>query len=146
MNVRWRGFRGHIEPGVWPGVVIAIAYLGLGLDMLLQPDRFSSTPAYGTLTQVLNIRIWGGCYLLAALLLTVFVSLITNRQYGVIAHTASGAVTLVWWLAFVVRWATDPHTTVVNVISWGVFLAVIIRSMTLIPMAVEPRPTVEDPS
>lgn len=139
MNLRLRSFRGHIEPGVWPGVVIAIAYLGLGFDMLLEPERFSTTPAYGNLTQVLDIRIWGGFYLLAALLLAVFASLVTNRQYGVIAHVASGAITLVWWFAFIIRWRTDPNTTAVNVVTWGVFLIVIIRSMTLIPMAVEVR-------
>lgn len=141
-HLRRRSFRGHIEPGVWPGVVIAIAYLALGFDMLLQPDRFSSTPAYGTLTQVLDIRIWGACYLIAAVLLAGFVSLVTNRQYGVLAHAVSGAVTLVWWFAFVIRWLSDPHTTAVNVVSWGVFLVVIIRSMTLIPMAIR-QPTLD---
>jgi hypothetical protein len=140
MNVRFRGFRGHIEPGVWPGVVIAIAYLGLGLDMLLQPDRFSKTPAYGTLTAVLDIRIWGACYLAAAVLLAIFASLVTNRQYGVLAHIASGTITLVWLLVFIIRWKSDPNTTAVNVVSWSVFLTIIIRSLTLVPMAVEARP------
>jgi hypothetical protein len=140
MNIRRRSFRGHIEPGVWPGVVIAVAFLGLGLDMLLEPKRFSTTPAYGTLTQVFDIRIWGACYLIAAVLLGGYVSLITNRQYGVIAHAISGTITLVWLLAFIIRWRTDPNTTAVNVVSWSVFLIVIIRSLTLIPMAIEARP------
>jgi len=139
MTVRFRGFRGHIEPGVWPGVVIAVAFLGLGLDMLLEPRRFSTTPAYGTLIAVLDIRIWGACYLTAAILLVIFVSLVTNRQYGVIAHVASGTITLVWLVVFVIRWRSDPNTTAVNVVSWSVFLIIIIRSMTLIPMAVEDR-------
>jgi hypothetical protein len=140
MTIRFRGFRGHVEPGVWPGAVIAVAYFGFGLDMLLQPDRFSKTPAYGTLTAVLDIRIWGACYLTAAVLLTVFVSLVTNRQYGVIAHIVSGTITLMWLLVFIIRWQTDPNTTAVNVVSWSVFLIVIVRSLTLVPMAVEIRP------
>jgi hypothetical protein len=140
MNIRRRSFRGHIEPGVWPGVVIAVAFLGLGLDMLLEPERFSSTPSYGTLIRVLDIRIWGVCYLTSAVLLSGYVSLITNRQYGVIAHTVSGTIALVWLLAFIIRWRSDPNTTAVNVVSWSVFLIVIIRSLTLIPMAIETRP------
>jgi hypothetical protein len=142
MTVRFRGFRGHIEPGVWPGVVIAIAYLGFGLDMLLQPRRFYTTPAYGTLAQVFDIRLWGACYLFAAILLGAYVSLVTSRLFGTIAHTITGTITLVWWFAFLIRWLSDPNTTAVNVVSWGVFLLVIIRSMTLIPMAVGATPGV----
>jgi hypothetical protein len=146
MKLRRRSFIGHIEPGVWPGVVIALAFLGLGLDMLLEPRRFSTTPAYGTLIAVLNIRIWGACYLTAATLLIIFVSFVTNRQYGVIAHVASGTIALVWLVVFVIRWRSDPNTTAVNVVSWSVFLMVIIRSMTLIPMAVENHPPIQGAS
>jgi hypothetical protein len=135
MNLRHRSFRGHIEPGVWPSVVIAFAYLGFALAMLLQPRRFYSTPAYGTLTQVFDIRIWGVCYLVAAVVLGLYSSLITSRSFGIAAHTVSLVVTVVWWLAFVIRWLSDSSTTAVNVISWLVFLLVIARSATLIPQA-----------
>ena len=142
-----RSFRGHIEPGVWPGVVIAIAYLGFGFGMLFQPDRFSSTPAYGNLIEVFDIRIWAGCYLVAAVLLAFYISLHTSRLFGIIAHIVALIVTSVWWLAFLIRWLTDDKTTVVNVVSWLVFLLVIARSASLIPVAVRPlQPWVPDES
>lgn len=147
MSLRLRSFRGHIEPGVWPGVVISIAYLGFGFGMLFQPRRFSSTPAYGNLVEVFDIRIWGGCHLLAAVLLAVYISLHTSRHFGIVAHIVALVVTGVWWLAFVIRWLTDENTTVVNVVSWLVFLLVIARSASLIPVAVRPlQPWVPDES
>lgn len=139
--MRFRSFRGHIEPGVWPGVVIAIAYLGLGLGMLLQPRRFSATPAYGNLIEILNIQAWGVCYLLVAVLLGSYISLLTSRLFGITAHIMALIVTMVWWFAFVIRWLTDANTTVVNVVSWFVFLLVIARSASLIPVAVRPPQT-----
>jgi hypothetical protein len=135
-----RSFRGHVDPAVWPGVVIGVAYLGFSLGMLFQPSRFSNTPAYGNLTQVLDIRIWGACYLVAAVLFGIYASLLTPRTFGIVVHMFGLTITAVWWLAFVIRWLTDDGTTVVNVVSWMVFLLVIIRSMTLVPMAVEDRP------
>lgn len=141
MTLRLRSFRGHIEPGVWPGVVIAIAYLGFGLGMLLQPRRFSGTPAYGTLVEIADIRVWGACYLITAALLGVYISLLTSRLFGITAHTVALIVTAVWWLAFVIRWVTDDNTTIVNVISWLVFLLVIARSASLIPVATRVTPT-----
>lgn len=139
MNVRLRSFRGHIEPGVWPGVVICIAYLGFAAGMLLQPARFLSTPAYGNLAEIFDIRLWGACYLVAALLLGGYISLLTSRLFGIVAHTVALIITAVWWLSFVIRWLTDANTTVVNVVSWLVFLLVIARSASLIPVAVQPH-------
>lgn len=141
MTLRWRSFRGHIEPGVWPGVVIALAYLGFAAGMLFQPERFSSTPAYGNLIDVLDIRVWGACYLVTALLLSGYISLLTSRLFGIVAHTVTLIVTGVWWLAFVIRWLTDDSTTVVNMVSWLVFLLVTARSASLIPVAVRVTPT-----
>jgi hypothetical protein len=138
--MKLRSFRGHIEPGVWPGAVIGVAYLGFALGMIFQPGRFYTTPAYGTLTQVFDIRIWGAVYLVTAVLLGAHASLHAGRLFGIVAHILALIVTSVWWLAFVIRWLTDDKTTAVNVISWLVFLLVIARSASLIPMATRITP------
>ena len=144
MSLHRRSFRGHIDPAVWPGVVIGVAFLCFALGMLLQPGRFYATPAYGTLTQVFNIRVWGALYLVVAALLGIYVSFFTPRLFGIVVHIVGLIVTSVWWLAFVIRWLTDDKTTVVNVASWLVFLLVIGRSASLIPMASRITPTPDD--
>jgi hypothetical protein len=138
MNLRRRSFRGHIDPAVWPGALMCVAYLAFALGMLLQPTRFSLTPAYGNLTQVFDIRVWGTAYLVVAVLLGIYTTLITGRMFGITVHIVALILTGVWWLAFVIRWLTDDNTTVVNVVSWFVFLLVIIRSASLIPIASRP--------
>lgn len=137
--MRWRGWEKHIDPAVWPGALICVAYTCYGLGMVLQPARFLSTPAYGNLTQVLDIRVWGLMYLVSAALFAVYTVLVTNRAVGVVVHVVGLIVTMVWLMAFVVRWLTDENTTVVNVASWLVLTLVIARSATLIPVAQPPR-------
>jgi hypothetical protein len=137
-HLRRRRFRGHVEIAVWPGILICLAYTGYGLGMLLQPTRFSATPAYGNLTQILDIRIWGAMYLAVAALFAVYAILVISRWLAIIVHIVGVVVTLAWLMAFVIRWLTDPSTTIVNVMSWAVLLALIGRSASLVPLASRP--------
>lgn len=132
-RVRWRSLPHHIEPGVWPGALICVAYTVYGLGMVLQPVRFTTTPAYGTLTQVLDIRWWGVLHLVVAALFGAYTVVVTGRLFGIITHIVGLIVTVVWFMAFIVRWLTDANTTVVNVASWLVLTLLIARSATLIP-------------
>lgn len=132
-RVRWRSLPHHIEPGVWPGALIFVAYTIYGLGMLLQADRFSRTPAYGTLTQVLDIRWWGVLHLVVAALFAGYTVVVSGRLYGIVTHIVGLLVTSIWLLAFLIRWVTDANTTVVNVASWLVLVLLMARSATLIP-------------
>jgi hypothetical protein len=131
-HVKWRSFE-HIEPAVWPGALICVAYTVYGLGMVLQPGRFESTPAYANLTKMLDIRLWGVQYLVVAALFAVYTLLTTGRLFGIVVHILGLIVTAVWELAFIIRWLTDSHTTIVNVGSWLVLTLVIARSASLIP-------------
>jgi hypothetical protein len=136
---RLRSFHKYIDLAVWPGALICAAYTFLGLGMVLQPSRFSATPAYGNLTQVLDIRLWGAMYLAVAALFGVYTVLVTGRLFGIVVHIPGAIVTGTWWLAFIIRWRTDDSTTVVNVVSWMVFILIIMRSASLIPVASRPK-------
>ena len=114
----------------WSGKVVALAYLGIALGLLFQPDRFAKTPAYHNLIAVLAAQAWGVLYLMAALGLLAG-ALVARRwrpAVSITAHTITVALTAWWLLAFVVRYATDVSTTIVNVISWAVFLALVLSS------------------
>jgi hypothetical protein len=137
-HVRRRRFRGHVEIAVWPGILIWVAYTFYGLGMLLQPARFSATPAYGNLTQILDIRIWGAMYLVVAVLFALYAALVISRWLAIIVHMSGIIVTLSWEVAFVIRWLTDPSTTAVNPVSWGVLLLLMGRSASLVPKASRP--------
>jgi hypothetical protein len=141
MRLRFRSFRGHIDPAVWPGALIGLAFTFYGLGMIGQPGRFSATPAYGNVIEVLDIRWWGVVYLTSAVLFIIYTVLMTSRLFGIITHTAGLIVTGVWWLAFIIRWLTDANTTIVNVTSWLVLLLIIGRSATLIPVTDRSTPT-----
>jgi hypothetical protein len=133
-HTRWRGFHAPIHPAVWPGALICVAYTVYGLGMLLQPGRFSTTPAYANLIRTLDIRVWGAQYLAVAALFAVYTLWTTNRLFGIVTHILGLTITGVWLLAFVIRWLTDQNTTVVNVGSWLVLTLVIGRSASLIPL------------
>lgn len=136
---RWRHYHWRVDMAVWPGALICIAYTMYGLGMEIQPQRFSATPAYGNLTQILDIRWWGAMYLVVAVLFGIYTLLVTNRMFGIVTHLLGLAVTGMWLLAFLIRWVTDQNTTVVNVASWLVLLLVIARSATLIPAGEQRR-------
>jgi small-conductance mechanosensitive channel len=104
------------------------AYVLIGAGLLIQPNRFSRTPAYGNLIRVFPAQTWGVIYLVIAAGLALWVLGRVPAWWGIAIHTV--AITLVsgWLLAFVVRWITDDSTTIVNVASWSIFLLLTIRS------------------
>lgn len=122
-------------PWAWPGRVVVLTYLAIGLGLVFQPDRFSQTPSYANLLEILDAEIWGVLYMLSALLIAVYLLAVANRFYGIAAHTFAVMLTAIWLAAFVIRWFTDTSTTVVNIASWAVFLFLIIRSSTLIDVS-----------
>lgn len=108
---------------------IVVAYLAIGTALIVQPERFGNTPSYGLLLDVLPQWAWGICYLVVAvgMALAMYPSSY-RRPFAVVGHTAGVALTAGWFFAFMVRYVTDDSTTIVNVVSWAVFLSLIIRS------------------
>jgi hypothetical protein len=108
--------------------IILFAYLAIGLTLILQPNRYANTPSYGNLIDVLPQWAWGAIYVGVSLLLTA-ARLTANRVVGVVSHTTAISLTAAWLIAFVIRYLTDEGTTIVNVVSWGVFLTILIISL-----------------
>jgi|SRR5882762_2289211 len=116
-----------------PTAVIALAFLAFGVTMLLQPERYHNTPSYANLIKLVGLPWWGSLYVLASVLLWAYLvrykrTTVTKREVKlsdmwlpVVAHTVAGVLSTVWLLAFVIRYATDSGTTIVNVVSWSVF-------------------------
>jgi hypothetical protein len=106
---------------------VVLAYAAIGLGLVLQPARFGATPSYANLLQFAPAEAWGAAYLTVAGLLVAW-RMIRHQWVGVAAHTLASILTVWWLLAFVVRYSTDNATTIVNVVSWSVFLSLVIRS------------------
>lgn len=115
-----------------PAIQIAIAYFVIGIALWLQPTRWANTPSYANLLQLASTQVWGSIYLAAAILLFAAVRYRSRRWVLVVGHTVAIALTAAWFLAFVVRYATDDGTTIVNVVSWGVFLSRLIQSSIIL--------------
>lgn len=112
--------------------VLTLVFIGLALALWLQAERFDNTPSYATLLQIFPQYVWALIYFFAAILNGLGVRC-SSRVLLIVAHTFSIGLLAAWWLAFVIRWVTDTHgTTPVNVLSWGVFMYVAIRSARLI--------------
>ncbi len=125
---RWQPRR----PDWHPAVLMSIAYTAIGVTLILQPSRFAKTPSYGNLLMLLDQATWGVIYLAVAALLGLSLTALPRRRKwtaAVIAHTAAIALTATWLAAFVVRYLTDTGTTIVNVVSWSVFFALLVRSV-----------------
>lgn len=113
-------------------VAITFVLLALATELLLQPVRWHRTPAYGNLLHIANTYVWGSAYLTAGLLVLLAVFIIRRSvALSIAAHTIAIALFVTWEVAFIIRWATDPSTTAVNVISWAVFVFLTIRSAIL---------------
>lgn len=111
---------------------MAAAYTAIGLALIVQPQRFSNTPSYQNLIEILGQRAWGSIYLACALLLVVPLLSLPRQPRWILAvagHTVSIALAGFWLVAFVLRYFTDTGTTIVNLVSWSVYLALLVRSM-----------------
>lgn len=115
-------------------VVMALAYAAIGTTLIVQPSRYDNTPSYEWLLALVSQQIWGSVYLVVAagLALNLWRPLPHIRTIAVLTHTAAIALTAAWLAAFVIRWATDSGTTIVNVASWSVYLALLARSAGMI--------------
>ena len=109
-------------------VIVVVAFTAIGATLILQPDRYFNTPSYANLLALLPGWMWGGVYLAVAAGLGVTVRVAYRRWAVVTAYTAAVALTATWFVAFIVRWLTDDGTTVVNVVSWGTYLALVVFS------------------
>lgn len=121
----WRGWRR------WRAdtITIALVHLAIGANLILDDRRFANTPSYGNLLQIMSAPWWGTIFVTVGVILGVALFVRLPRPLIVAGHTAAIAVTAVWLAAFIVRYFTDSSTTVVNVVSWSVFLSLLIRAM-----------------
>jgi hypothetical protein len=120
----------------WPGGAIVPAFLVIGTSLLFQGERYGRTPAYAILLNLLPAPVWGVAYLTIGLLFALYLAVHPTRWLAILAHTA-GVTLILWWLiAFVVRYLTDTATTPVNVVSWSLYLFLLVRSAWMIDVVI----------
>jgi hypothetical protein len=112
----------------WPGLLVTVMFFAFGLTMLLQPGRYNNTPSYANLIQIAGLTTWGVAYLIASLMMASFFAYFRSEWFAVAAHSFAFMLSAVWLGAFVVRYATDDGTTIVNVCSWTAFTILILHS------------------
>jgi hypothetical protein len=111
---------------------MACSFLAFGFTLWLQPERYYNTPSYANLLQVASPTAWGSMYLFCAVLLFIVTFRRKVKVISIIAHGISLALMLWWLVAFIIRYATDDGTTIVNVISWSTYTYLLVRSALLI--------------
>lgn len=116
-------------PATTVGVTAILTIFGLAL--IVQSSRWGNTPSYANLLVLMPADIWGAVYLaVAALMGSVLVWRV--KWWAVTAHMIALLVLLGWEFAFVIRWLTDDGTTIVNAVSWGTYVILLLRSAQLI--------------
>lgn len=113
-------------------IVMTTVFTALALGLGFQGGRFTRTPAYANILDIANQTTWAIAHAFVAVLVIGTFRYHTSRVYLTVTHTTSIILLATWWLAFVIRWFTDDSTTVVNVLSWGVFLYLAVRSLLLV--------------
>ncbi len=113
----------------WTTRLAVLAFALIGGGLLLQPARFERTPAYGNLIRIAHAQTWGVTYLAVAALLVSWGIQRAPRWWGIFVHTIAAMLTVGWLAAFVYRYFTDKSTTVVNVVSWTVYLILVVESL-----------------
>lgn len=111
---------------------MACSFLAFGITLWFQPGRYFNTPSYANLLQVASTSAWGSMYLFCAVLLLIVTFRRRVKVISIIAHGISLALMLWWLVAFIIRYATDDGTTIVNVISWSTYTYLLVRSALLI--------------
>lgn len=109
-------------------MVMAAGFVALGAALVLQPARWSHTPAYANLLLIVSAQAWGLIYLVVAAVMLLGVWKFRLRWLLVAAHSLSIPLVLSWLLAFVVRYITDAGTTPANVVAWSVYLYLLVAS------------------
>lgn len=113
-------------------LAIAVSYAIFALSLLLQPQRWGSTPAYHNLLIIAPQRSWGIVFAVTASLLGIACMKLKKRWLAIIALSVALAVTTTWDAAFVVRWLTSPNTTPETWVSWAVFDYLLLRALMLL--------------
>lgn len=112
-------------------LVMAIIYGIYSLSLILQPLRWSSTPAYRNLLILMPQQAWGGIFATSSLLLGTALWR-DHRQTFIVALIFAIVLTTFWDAAFVVRWATSGNTTPETWTSWFAFDFLLVRSLRLL--------------
>jgi hypothetical protein len=112
-------------------------FFTIGITLILQPERFANTPAYGNLLAVFGQTVWGIFYMAGAAFAAISFLLYRRKVLVAVAMFAAGIDALAWWLAFDERYITDKGTTIVNVVSWATYLYLIIRSVITLDDALD---------
>jgi len=113
-------------------LVMTIVNTLIGVALWLQPHRFDNTPAYANLLDLVSPSVWGSIYLVVAAVMAVSIWRWHVRPLAVTAHVLAFALCGFWLAAFVIRYLTNDGTTIVNVLSWSVYLTLLVRSATLL--------------
>lgn len=121
-------------------IAVTTAFTAFGLGLWIQPNRWANTPSYGLLLDILNQQAWGTIHLIVAAMMAAAIRWPAQRLLVVTAHTAGIALAGSWFLAFVVRYITDSGTTVVNVVSWAVYVALVVQSALVLDDATPRAP------
>ena len=127
------------------GIIALFLWFAFGL--IAQSSRWHSTPAYGNLLIIFDAGTWGWIHFGIAVALIAQLALRRWRWLwlGLAAHTMAFVLLVMWEAAFIIRWITDPKTTVVNVGSWAFFIAITLRS-AMVAIDAEPDPPPADPA
>jgi hypothetical protein len=107
---------------------MSMIFTAYGITLIVQPGRYANTPAYGNLLEVFSQTVWGVLYLAGAVSAVLSFLLYRRKVLVYVGLFAAGMVLLSWWLAFDTRYVTDKGTTIANVLSWGTYLYLIVRS------------------
>lgn len=110
----------------------------LGLALWFQPERFANTPSYANLLVILPQHVWSVIYLTASALKILSIWRYSIRALVIGTHTIAVMLVSAWLAAFVVRYLTDDGTTIVNVLSWSVFLYLVVRSALMVDDHIRP--------
>jgi hypothetical protein len=111
---------------------LSLSYFAFGITLWFQPGRYFNTPSYANLLQVASTTAWGSMYLFCCILMLIVTFRRKIKVISIIAHGISLALTLWWLVAFIIRYATDDGTTIVNVISWSTYTYLLVRSALVI--------------
>lgn len=116
-----------------PLLLMTVVNSAISAGLLVQPARFTATPAYGVLLDILNQRTWGFAFMAVSIVM-VAALLFDNqsRPLTVIAHIMAISLATIWLVGFIVRYLSDPSTTIVNVLSWSLHIAVLGYSLSII--------------
>lgn len=113
-------------------LVLTYATASLGLGMVLQSSRWSNTPAYGILLEILPAQAWGAIHLAVAGLMACSIWWHRSWGLGFAAHIVAMTLVFGWLIAFIIRWRSDDNTTNANMTSWSTYLVICVASLVLL--------------